>query len=218
MEIITRNDAHLKGAKTFYTGKPCKNGHLSPRYVSTSGCLACLRSFSAQFRAEHPGTVAIPSQRVHPSALDEILQVIDFYNARHGLPRAIRPEDSARIATAWETFIQKFLKQPRSRRPPLEALRAIALRDWGIKEEYATMAPLVDDWSIPGGAASLPTPLVPIALRDTQSPEQIAANEAHNAAMAAREIERRKQEMLRAAARDGYANDEKPVDHLPKTI
>ena len=43
MEIINRRQAIASGLKHFYTGKPCKHGHLTERYVGNGGCLECLR-------------------------------------------------------------------------------------------------------------------------------------------------------------------------------
>lgn len=40
--VISRRQAADTGKTFFYTGKPCKLGHLSPRYTSTGGCKACL--------------------------------------------------------------------------------------------------------------------------------------------------------------------------------
>ncbi|MFU8816678.1 MAG: hypothetical protein ACNA7W_15120 [Pseudomonadales bacterium] len=41
-EIISRPDAKTKGMTEFYTGVPCKHGHLSTRYVSSGGCRTCV--------------------------------------------------------------------------------------------------------------------------------------------------------------------------------
>lgn len=46
MEIMSRTDAYKAGLKKFFTGRKCRNGHLSERYVSTQGCIACLRRFT----------------------------------------------------------------------------------------------------------------------------------------------------------------------------
>lgn len=42
--VISRRQAADTGYTMFYTGKPCKHGHLSTRYVTTGGCSACLKS------------------------------------------------------------------------------------------------------------------------------------------------------------------------------
>jgi hypothetical protein len=41
-EIISREQAAALGRKTFYTGQPCKHGHVAPRYVTNAGCLDCV--------------------------------------------------------------------------------------------------------------------------------------------------------------------------------
>jgi hypothetical protein len=43
MQIIERSEASRRGMKRYFTGRECVRGHLSERYVSTQGCLACLR-------------------------------------------------------------------------------------------------------------------------------------------------------------------------------
>lgn len=34
-------DARLQGATLYYTGKPCANGHLVPRYTCSHNCVKC---------------------------------------------------------------------------------------------------------------------------------------------------------------------------------
>jgi hypothetical protein len=43
MEIISRKEAMERGLKYYFTGKPCKHGHIFERLVSNHGCLYCLR-------------------------------------------------------------------------------------------------------------------------------------------------------------------------------
>ena len=40
--VISRRDAADSGYTFFYTGKPCKHGHMAPRYVTNAGCKMCL--------------------------------------------------------------------------------------------------------------------------------------------------------------------------------
>jgi hypothetical protein len=42
LQVISRRDAADNGYTFFYSGKPCKHGHVAPRYVTTGGCKACL--------------------------------------------------------------------------------------------------------------------------------------------------------------------------------
>jgi 5-methylcytosine-specific restriction endonuclease McrA len=41
MDIIGRKAAKAAGLKTYFTGKPCKRGHIGPRYVSRGNCVQC---------------------------------------------------------------------------------------------------------------------------------------------------------------------------------
>lgn len=38
-----KQEAKLLGKSTYYTGKPCKRGHLSPRRVSNNLCIQCAK-------------------------------------------------------------------------------------------------------------------------------------------------------------------------------
>lgn len=42
MKIISRKDAIARGLKRYFTGKPCKHGHMDEQYVSGSGCVKCI--------------------------------------------------------------------------------------------------------------------------------------------------------------------------------
>ena len=44
MEIKTRKEAMMAGENTYFTGKPCKNGHMSYRYVQSGTCYDCINS------------------------------------------------------------------------------------------------------------------------------------------------------------------------------
>ena len=51
MEIITKEQAIAQGLRTFFTGQPCKRGHVCPRSVSMSCCQECNREAQRRFRA-----------------------------------------------------------------------------------------------------------------------------------------------------------------------
>ncbi len=40
-KIITRKAAIEQGLNKYYTGRPCKRGHLSERYTVCSSCVTC---------------------------------------------------------------------------------------------------------------------------------------------------------------------------------
>jgi len=53
-DIISREDALAQGLRFYFTGTPCKHGHLSPRYVSSKNCAACL---DARYRSDRQGWI-----------------------------------------------------------------------------------------------------------------------------------------------------------------
>ena len=52
MEIITRIDAAKRGLKRYYTGKPCKHGHDSERWVYNGHCVECTMESNRRIRTE----------------------------------------------------------------------------------------------------------------------------------------------------------------------
>ena len=53
MELIKRRDAISKGLKWYFTGKPCKNGHIDIRQVSNKGCKSCQKITFAAWEAKN---------------------------------------------------------------------------------------------------------------------------------------------------------------------
>ncbi len=64
MDILTREDAARLGKPKFYTGKPCKKGHIAERYTCNAGCVYCINP--PRYRQSHPYFVpwvpAVPFQ------------------------------------------------------------------------------------------------------------------------------------------------------------
>lgn len=52
MEIIERDIAKATGAIKYFTGRPCVNGHVAPRYTQSGTCSECLRGAAAGMRSE----------------------------------------------------------------------------------------------------------------------------------------------------------------------
>ena len=52
MELISRQEAIEKGYKTYFTGKPCKRGHISERMICCI-CVICHKENGLKFRKEN---------------------------------------------------------------------------------------------------------------------------------------------------------------------
>ena len=50
MEIIGWGAAKSAGLKTYFTGEPCKSGHMEPRWVSGRDCVQCQKRRAAKSR------------------------------------------------------------------------------------------------------------------------------------------------------------------------
>ncbi|MDD4892759.1 MAG: hypothetical protein PHH73_02005 [Candidatus Rickettsiella isopodorum] len=44
----SRKEALLSGETQYYTGKPCKYGHLSNRQTASGACIECLKAYIAR--------------------------------------------------------------------------------------------------------------------------------------------------------------------------
>ena len=50
----SRRDARRLGARTYFTGRPCKNQHVSPRRTDNGTCVVCLAESKSRYYAENP--------------------------------------------------------------------------------------------------------------------------------------------------------------------
>lgn len=54
MDIISRQQAINSNLVQYFTGKPCKHGHITPRFTSSRICLGCNRIRSKKYHKENP--------------------------------------------------------------------------------------------------------------------------------------------------------------------
>jgi 5-methylcytosine-specific restriction endonuclease McrA len=53
MQTILRKDAKVKGLKRYFTGKPCKHGHVAERRVSDGKCTKCKEKQDSEYFKEY---------------------------------------------------------------------------------------------------------------------------------------------------------------------
>lgn len=80
MQIIDRYKARSRGLKRFYTGKKCKNGHLSERYVSTGACIECTKNTNSDYQQMIGSDACTVSVRCHKDDEQLIRIIIDRLN------------------------------------------------------------------------------------------------------------------------------------------
>ena len=54
MRIVQRKEAIEKKLKFYFTGKPCKHGHYSKRYIGSRYCVTCSNESSRRWAKENP--------------------------------------------------------------------------------------------------------------------------------------------------------------------
>lgn len=91
-QVISRQAAHAAGLLRFYTGAPCRRGHLAERYVSTGGCLECA-STGFKFRRNTFSHELAP-----------------FYSQRLWVPRAYEPADLQALEKYLQCCIHEHAK------------------------------------------------------------------------------------------------------------
>lgn len=53
MDVISRKEAIEKGLKVYFTGKPCKYGHVAERRVDNKTCLECSKERNKEYREQN---------------------------------------------------------------------------------------------------------------------------------------------------------------------
>lgn len=76
-EIIGRADALARGLKRYFTGKPCKHGHVAERRLPSNNCTECARQTAPvyhkryrstpEFKARHAAEVRVAYRAKHPN-------------------------------------------------------------------------------------------------------------------------------------------------------
>jgi len=121
MEIISRADATFAGLTHYFTGVPCKHGHLSTRYTNTGGCSECMRRRVRAHNAANPEQKKLADRRCYEAKRPERL-------AQAKVWRETNPELMVQYKKDWyERNRESIADQRKAARVPKPlSLRAIA--------------------------------------------------------------------------------------------
>jgi len=91
--IINRADALASNQTHYFTGKPCRDGHTAPRYVSTGNCTQCQKERSASVASlMRKGKVSrIQGHFSYPLHADDFAAALAYCQALD-MQRGIRPK------------------------------------------------------------------------------------------------------------------------------
>ena len=71
-EIISRKSALAAGATHYFTGKPCKRGHVAERYPNNGECVVCAKLRATKWKKTAKGSAYHTEYRRTPKMRDYI--------------------------------------------------------------------------------------------------------------------------------------------------
>jgi hypothetical protein len=71
-EGVSRDEAKALGLKRYFTGVPCKRGHIAERSVRSGRCLECSRARTARWAAANPERVREKRRKHRAANLEKI--------------------------------------------------------------------------------------------------------------------------------------------------
>lgn len=77
--LLSKTDAIQQGLKYYFTGKPCKHGHISKRFVSNGHCCDCIKIRHLHWRKEKPEKTNAASKRWRQRNVEKVRE----YKVKH---------------------------------------------------------------------------------------------------------------------------------------
>lgn len=67
-------DAKARGLKRYFTGKPCKRGHISQRWSASGLCISCSHELNAEWHARNRQSVRVRRSKYYSDNREKFLQ------------------------------------------------------------------------------------------------------------------------------------------------
>lgn len=126
MEIISRSQAQEKGLRHYFTGKPCKHGHVGRRYVCDRRCLSCKALSLNKWRGNPKNREAEKKQQAQYKSERRshlnFMQAVYRENNRESIRRS-QAEGRIKDKTRWVRYKYKNLEAFKKRRNDRERYR-----------------------------------------------------------------------------------------------
>lgn len=90
MNIVSRDDAIRIGAVRYFTGIPCKRGHVSERRVTSWECVACANTLAAQRFLVHPEKKKSKDKAYYHRHKTVLIEKAKAYYLKHRAQRIAR--------------------------------------------------------------------------------------------------------------------------------
>lgn len=111
--IILRATAKAKGLDRYFTGKPCKHGHVALRKTANGTCIICHAKTLARYRAENPDRIR-ETDRLHRLANLEKHRKKDRAWRRRNV-EVLRARDRERYANGNRDLLRKHRRDRKAR-------------------------------------------------------------------------------------------------------
>lgn len=78
MEFLARKDAVAAGSRKYFTGKPCKHGHIAERYTDSGTCSVCING-------NRPSVAVTPLTHGTPEQREQAQEIVDLKDSKFWL-------------------------------------------------------------------------------------------------------------------------------------
>ncbi len=137
---ISKDQARSQNLKTYFTGKPCKRGHLANRYTSTSNCVECQTESNRKFYIDNSEKEQQRQKLYYKNNKAKCIQATLNYQSRNPeikikankVYREKHKEKIAAYKAEWKKYNRLSLKTSRIKR---RAARLQAVPSWVNHEE-----------------------------------------------------------------------------------
>src|SRR5882762_5561438 len=84
MEIVTLQNARKHGLTRYFTGQPCKRGHLAERGTASRACVECASSWEKNWRKTNPSAARSKDKDRHVKRAEQEREYNKNYRIEHG--------------------------------------------------------------------------------------------------------------------------------------
>ena len=150
VKVTTRKEAHAAGLTRYFTGRPCKHGHIAERRVS-DGCVVCADAHARQWQAANPGKVKAKGRAYRAANRDALKERYKAWRKANqkkhdALTRAWRASNPERVKirkAIWRKTKAGDVNETQMRRHAAKMKRLPAWSDRKkIRDVYKTAAEL----------------------------------------------------------------------------
>lgn len=83
MKTISRKEAKKQGLNRYFTGKPCKHGHVSERYTKNCSCVACSNEYHKAYCKANREKVNAVSKKYRDNNKEKLKAIFKTYYSKN---------------------------------------------------------------------------------------------------------------------------------------